>query len=1222
MSDELLDTASLPGASIPTFTDLDGDGFLDFIDVGTHPNLIGTSTLNWTVYFGTGGASFGPAYAWPIPQLTLALGGRGYNEESADLNGVRHMRKTTVAALHDMNGDGLSDLVAQTSDTHLKAYLNTGKGFDSAPIDLGPSTPLEEVQTDYAYSASTVIDGNRGYRRRLIDVDGDGLVDMVTFPGNDDDITLPQQPIVYFNAGARFLPIVRLPDRWTDLKRLTHFENGAWQVTSDFVDGNGDGFADLLRWSSANTLTLIDSPGLSYASDLLKSVDNGRGMRIEFGYVPSTDPVVVSWQHQPGGLSIGSILPYPIWAIRAVTVSGGFGTPRMVTRYQYTDPAFESLSGYSSVPEANRFVGLGGATQTAWMTGTVPAGREKRSYAYFKGAPDGRVVQEWVYRAEGGVFYPHSYKELAWGLKPLFGGQISVTLPIASALRTCLSGSTTATCQQQTDNIYHTQKTWTPAAPASIASGIICGTNTAVAPQLYVQTMIQEGSGLAEGTLDRRTRTCYQVRYGQGSFATDDYRVLRTQSIDEEAYVDSTGLHFQPHGRTDVVYSASSGLPLRTDVRFDATTIATTQRAFDSATGNLLSITKPNQAEAGGSGNKATFTYDPHALFIRATTNELGHVITTTHDVATGAMLDRSGPNFGFRPGGALALDRETWQIDGFGRALTHSISFDDAAKVYALNDVDHFTYFDAELPNRVRVEHLRNVGGTVWVTSDRMSDGLGRILTETQFIAANASAVTSYTYDGNGNLAAIDVPDPRTDNGGRVRYRYAHDGLGRLIEFTRPDGHGLSITYAGLEKTLHEVTRDGSGSTKKEGFDVFGRLAEVYEYDPPAQPAVTRYRYDLHDNLIGITDAEGNITDLAHDWASHRASITRGDRTWRYVYDLNGNLAQAISPLPAGADPGLYTVAYTYDDLDRVTQVQFADVKVRNPIGRADYTVFLPLILRGVTATSFAATAPIDLAPAQITSRELATLRYTYDTGANGIGRLAKVELPFGEVRYAYEARGLLTAEQRSVVITDVATLSVTQRVERTYNALGELERSTWDDGQQWRMTYDTRGLVATVEWHAPSTGTWQKVADYTRSLVGQPRVRNSAFGQVRQYAYDELGRVTQDTISIVGAGSPMSTRAYAYTDSGDLASVGGTTNGNSAAASLYLRRSTPSQDSQRTERLCRRLQLLAYGQPADRQRHVERIARDAPGALRIRRARSAGGGSPGQSGRWQHIR
>lgn len=1096
----------IPPLGIPTLTDIDGDGFLDLVDAGKGTRVLRIDG-SWCVYFGRGGADFvNTPYRWPVPTVNaLPHSPAGYDYEIIDELGKHHSKATTRAALIDMNGDGRADLTIQELDGRLKTYLNTGTGFRLQPLDFGVNSPLEVIQTDHSYSSTEVVtDGARGYRLRLVDVDGDGLPDLLTLPADDRDVTKVQTPSVRFNTGDRFLPSVELPRDWVRAQRLFRFEHGVWHLVNDFFDATGDGLDDLASWSTdGRTLTVSQSPGLPNATDLLHSVDNGRGGETSFGYGLTTDAATAVGQHVRDVHN----LPTPIRVISEISVAGGFGTPRKVTQYTYDSPQYVSATAYSGVPEHHRFVGFGRITADVLADGAAPLRRTVHGYGYdqLSGAPDGRLVNESVYERQGDHWRPHMFTANTWTWEPLFGGRTFFVHRGTSLTRTCQPDASEATCTAQTMDVRRSAETWEGVTPSGVPS-----------VALYVPRVAEEGAGVTAGQLDRRTRFTYQVRYGQAPFAAQDYRILETDAVREAARRDIAEVQFEPRGHTRTTYDNANGLPVATDAWADASTVATTRRTFDPATGNLTSLTKAAQAAVGGSGKRTTYTYDPYALFARTTTNELGHYVTTIHDVATGALLDRKGPNSVVLRNRTRVWERETWQIDGLGRTVAHAVSFDDPTQGYVLHTVDKTSYFDSELPNRIRAEHLRDLNDPVWITRDRKLDGLGRQLADIQVLDAGRAAAMSYRYDGDGKVAAVETPDPRVDDGTQVRNVYAYDGLGRLTRVTLPNSSGVKITYDGLSRTIRETAPDASGATKRQVYDVFGRLVKVDELYLGQQTAHTGYGYDSNDNLASITDADGIVSSLAHDWLDRRVTITRGEQVWRYSYDLNGNLAAQVSPVPAGTDPVQHTVDYTYDDLDRVTSLRFADP------GNMDSTG----------------------------TPERQAVTYTYDQNRNGLGRLSSVALGFGKIRYAYDPRGLITTETRSFTLNDIARINVTQQVQRTYNAAGQLTQSRWNDGQRWRLGYDTRGLVQKAEWYDPTAGKWQKVADYDRSLAGPPRVRHTSYAQSRQYSYDALGRIVGDAITAPGHDTPVATRSYTINGSGDLATVDGTTNGLSATA------------------------------------------------------------------------
>lgn len=97
------------------------------------------------------------------------------------------------------------------------------------------------------------------------------------------------------------------------------------------------------------------------------------------------------------------------------------------------------------------------------------------------------------------------------------------------------------------------------------------------------------------------------------------------------------------------------------------------------------------QGSNGGSDATSSFGYDSHQLFVTQTTNELGLVIHTDTDVATGTVIRRQGPN---RKGNIW--NEETRTIDGFGRTLAHSVSI-DSGDSYELLEVERITYADRQ---------------------------------------------------------------------------------------------------------------------------------------------------------------------------------------------------------------------------------------------------------------------------------------------------------------------------------------------------------------------------------------------------------------------------------------------------------------------------------------------------------------------------------------------
>gem|GEM_PF-2827531 len=1233
-SEAKIDRNVIPNFSIPPLIDIDGDGFLDMVNPRRDPSELGTQNLllgksDWTVYYGDGSSTF-PTLAeskeWFVPRFTLSIPGNGIDEEknsSLECSGIDYIRsKMTIAALDDFNGDGLPDLIVNGNDSFIHPYPNTGNSFSFA-AGFTPHQPLETQQTHCIGNLTTdrnFLDGNRGYSRRMVDLDGDGLKDVMFLSGGSRDIGDDFVVYARFNLGDRYGPRVRLPGEWLPVRRLLTARNGDWGIESDFTDVTGDGMADLVEWDLFN-MKVIDNPGLRPASDRLKAVENGRGLRVEFDYAPSTDGDAVQCM---AAACADHTLPFVTWVVSETRVDPGSGPVR--TEYTYYDAQFLSRSAYTGVPERADFAGFAWADQLVRDANGV-AQQQMRSHYKHEAlsrqgqpvdAPNGRLQEQFVYVMEGDQAKLHSYKKSVFEHRYLFTGQVQVTLPVSTtSCVTETSGGSVDDCLARTSHVVHTESAWVGMAPTTVNDPpVVCGDPpcSGPPPELFMQTETVERSG--DDALVRRTQLSYDIRYGQPwppctllpctqppDPAPDDYRV---QVRETERAVQGSDGNFQTTARSTIRYDAATGLPVRTRDFLNDATFAETRYEHDPATGNLFSIRKPMQDPAqGGSGAKTQFVYGDHKIFVVKTTDELGFDVFTDYDVATGVLTSRRGPNSRPNPNGqGDQLEEQQWVLDGFGRVQSYSATFDEfigGQRQYHMREIvryayEDFNYFNAGEPIATREERLQDVGGSVWVQSRRAYDGLGRVLTNSQTIDATTESVVTYEYNAQGNLARVIMPDPR-DDAQTVAFTYAYDSLNRMVRSTRPDNpaNGVSYAYTGQSRTVQEETADDSGASRTEVYDAFGRLVELREYNPDAQTAITRYSYDANDNLARIVDADGNVTELEHNWIGNRIAITRAGRTWRYAYDSNGNLVESISPMPEGAALDDYTVTNVYDDLDRLVMAQFTDMNISQPPtptptpvntptptptstptsgGTASKEVFLPVVrqsssqqraersappdqtkvyLPQISADGPARAQTVDPAAPRLASRyditaAISTIRYVYDDGDNGIGRMVRVELPFGQVRYSYDPRGLIIREERSVAVSQGATVNVTQAVERGYNALGQLVLSTWDDGQQWRISYDGRGLVDRVDWFDPQANDWRRVAAFTRNVLGLPTRRGTDYGQTRTYAYDALSRMVDD--QIVANGQPIAARSYTFTDAGDLAQVDGQTNGISATA------------------------------------------------------------------------
>ncbi len=1133
--------------TLQTLVDIDGDGVLDVVALPGDPirllvdpgrngvdpfKPLGQAT---TLEIWRGSVSDGDfnvsttKQSWHLP-TGFAVMASGTQLDNTTPDGVAHVVTWSAAILSDLNGDGLPDLVVAKEDGSLHVAWNQQGSFGVLTA-LGTTGPIAQTQSDLTggwTAGDQLSSGRSGTWKRLVDIDADGLPDLVTLARTAENVgsSLGVRTGAR-NLGDRWAAGAAPAPMWDAAKGLVVASQGNWYRAGDLVDLTGDGLPDLVTWAANGDATVrtddpvsscapntlctptlpaaptsgapaslagdfngatelfTDQPGVAPPTRLLASIDNGRGGIVRLRYAPSTDTQVVGLE--------GHILPSPRWVVTSVTVEPGFGQPAMRTNYRY----FAPVTGTSSPSDLSPPHFLGFARVEIIrprQTGTGVGSRVVRELDYSIGNDhSGRLVHEQTFL--GGVATPITDRQLTWRNVGVLG-TVSFSYREQELARTCKPGQTLASCA-----ILRTTDTWT--RYTFPASGKVV---------LYTHERTAQGPGTALALNDRSTRFTHQVRVGQAPYPATDYRVLETlrerQHASPFANGPGFGGPFGTSGRTVTRYN-TAGLPYRSEVwtTSEPTTRAVTMRTFDGQTGNLLTTKRPNQINTSLVTSQQ---YDSHRLYVIRTVNELGHQTRTTTDVGTGVVVKREGPNSRAVPCTApctptRVLAPETWRIDGFGRAIEHRVAADVGLGTgYSLPLVERTRIVETELPNRRRIERLRDAGGTVWVTADDRFDGTGRVLSHTELLqTGSGNAVTRYAYDTLGKLAAVSSPDPR-DDAKVVVHRYSRDGLGRVTALVRPDGSSVTVKYLGLDVDSQSNDPNGPvGEHTTAKYDVYGQLVELREHDNPGpgQIGITKYAYDPARRIQNVTDADGVVTTMTHDWADRRSMIRRGTRAWTYGYDFDGNVTSERSPLPAGAADSDFRSSTTYDPLDR-------------PVTHTPAS-------RGLTA-------------ARRTELKIGPTTKVYDGADNGVGQLERVTLPFGSVAYRYDVHGRVAREERTFSTTYLAQANATQWVERAYNLLGQPTQVSWDDGTRWNVAYDVRGLPAAVTWAKPGERVPPTLATYARSQArpasaGRPTTSNERGPTTRSGGSSPIACSSRARTGRRGRSAPTTTTVWA---------------------------------------------------------------------------------------------
>jgi RHS repeat-associated protein len=213
-----------------------------------------------------------------------------------------------------------------------------------------------------------------------------------------------------------------------------------------------------------------------------------------------------------------------------------------------------------------------------------------------------------------------------------------------------------------------------------------------------------------------------------------------------------------------------------------------------------------------------------------------------------------------------------------------------------------------------------------------------------------------------------------------------------------------------------------------------------------PVDPAValrTLYTYDALGNLTCV-EQHGDATsgtgcsasptsDATSPWRVRRFTYDSLSRlltaknpesgTITYAYDADGELLQKTSPAPNQTGSATQTVSYCYDPLHRVTG-------------------------KGYGAQSCPLATPV--------------VSYVYDSGTNAKGHLTSLTDQAGTASYSYDILGRLSAETRTLVGANNA--SIPKNLSYEYNLDGSVSKLHYPSGAVVTYTPDSAGRTVSA--------------------------------------------------------------------------------------------------------------------------------------------------------------
>lgn len=386
-------------------------------------------------------------------------------------------------------------------------------------------------------------------------------------------------------------------------------------------------------------------------------------------------------------------------------------------------------------------------------------------------------------------------------------------------------------------------------------------------------------------------------------------------------------------------------------------------------------------------------------------------------------------------------------------------------------------------------------------ITTERRYDGTGPVAQE-----ITTAGVTSYTYDDRGHIKTISRGPSATDLRERIEYTYdpasgkksiertlafengawvekkretyTYNSLEDLTAVTYPDGKSVGYTYGAASRLASVRDENHSQPNTFYKYDPASRIKEVSQTLATAAGGVitTQYGYDRDGNLTSVTDPNGNVTT--------------------YVYDDFGQMLRQVSPVTG-------TTTYSYDvggNLLTTTDANGATTtRMYDALGRA----------RNATSTRNAQTESVI---------------WTYDA-PQALGRLATMSDPTGVTSYAYDRRGLLLVENKTVA-------GATYTTRYGYDASGHRTRITYPSGRIVDYTFDFAGRP-----YSATSGGSSIVNSATYLPFGPRTSITFGNGTVRQTPHDQRYRIQSNVLS--SSTDVVANYAYTPDSSGNILAI-----------------------------------------------------------------------------------
>ncbi len=381
--------------------------------------------------------------------------------------------------------------------------------------------------------------------------------------------------------------------------------------------------------------------------------------------------------------------------------------------------------------------------------------------------------------------------------------------------------------------------------------------------------------------------------------------------------------------------------------------------------------------------------------------------------------------------------------------------------------------------------------------------DARGRLISRT-VKSSQGDVTTAFAYNAAGLITRMDLP-----TGAFVTYEY--DAAQRLIAMQDSADGRVEYTLDADGNITQTDTRGPGGTliqSQSQTFDELSRLRSVID----GLTNTTQYDYDLNDNLDETTDALSRSSTQAFDALEQISSATdAASGVTQQTYDARGNLTSVT-------DPRGVVTTYVYDGLDNLIQEVSADAGTTTYVYDAAGNLTQQTDARGVVA-DYSYDALNRLLSIAYPAGPAENITYTYDSGANALGRLSSFTDASGSTIYTFDDRGNATQDTRVIAGT-------TYTVSYSYDLLDQVTSTTYPSGRVVDTPRDALGRVLTVD-HTLASVTEYLVDATQFDGRGALSALNYGNGTFQTRSYDAAGRINNITLTDSHNGAPV-----AYSD------------------------------------------------------------------------------------------